>query len=380
MWSGQQTLQAARGKAEDMMWSLSEDGTPLPISFYFAFQDDYFRKPQRGMWDIMEQMVMMTFDPNYIVGDVAATAASGAGSADAAVAAAAGSADAAAAGGAPQGPPYAPGGGAAAATAAAGGKTGAAAATASQTGAAATAFAAAAGTPSGMGMGDTASAAAAAAPVQDCKTSSASGWPRVTIDYAASFFVGDAGVRTCHSDFILLGYCRVCQSICSLEQTGTLKTPHEHCFPQNRIGGPRYSQTTHSLIDSGERGKRSIEKPDHSNADSGFAANVGIKYSTPEQIFLRARPPLPDEIKSSTDPDALLVEAESKATPVPGSPTYKKNQSLILPLQSFLPKEPRQEIVVLTGPPASGKTTLYQLVFQPQGYEWINQVRNSSLV
>ncbi|EJD05401.1 PNK3P-domain-containing protein [Fomitiporia mediterranea MF3/22] len=98
-------------------------------------------------------------------------------------------------------------------------------------------------------------------------------------------------------------------------------------------------------------------KEDHAGTDRKFAGNVGIKFLTPEEYFLK-RPAKPYELKGF-NPNQLPPNEGPRITPT---------SSPILPAT-----EERPEIVIFVGPPASGKTSLFESSFQPAGYEHVNQ-------
>lgn len=100
-------------------------------------------------------------------------------------------------------------------------------------------------------------------------------------------------------------------------------------------------------------------KKDFSCTDRKFAANAGLRFLTPEEFFLGASPAKFDW--GSIDPAALL-RATAQLDPLHD----------ISP-RPLLPSPPRQELILLVGPPASGKSSLYQRVFQPAGYVHVSR-------
>ncbi|ELU12134.1 hypothetical protein CAPTEDRAFT_157252 [Capitella teleta] len=96
----------------------------------------------------------------------------------------------------------------------------------------------------------------------------------------------------------------------------------------------------------------SERKPrDFSCSDRKFAANLGVPFQTPEEYFLGE-----DAAPFSwgtVDPVDLL----EKATPSPELQYHAQET----------------EMVIMVGPPASGKSTFCKTVFKPHGYEIINR-------
>lgn len=98
------------------------------------------------------------------------------------------------------------------------------------------------------------------------------------------------------------------------------------------------------------------DKPkDFSCSDRMFAANIGIKFYTPDEFFLDEKP-APFEW-GSLDPCKFLNE---------NSVITKANDKA-----SFAGK--KQEIVLMVGPPASGKSTFRQRYLEPFGYVAVNR-------
>ncbi|KAF2204780.1 PNK3P-domain-containing protein [Delitschia confertaspora ATCC 74209] len=94
---------------------------------------------------------------------------------------------------------------------------------------------------------------------------------------------------------------------------------------------------------------------DHSCVDRDFAANIGIRFRTPEEYFLHQEPrPFVREF----DPPAFLAKAFGKA----------HSASTI----SFAKTNPI-EIVLLCGSPGAGKSSFYWRHLQPLGYGRVNQ-------
>lgn len=84
-----------------------------------------------------------------------------------------------------------------------------------------------------------------------------------------------------------------------------------------------------------------------------FAANIGIDFYTPEEFFLKQKPApfeWPTFVPKSVDP----------------------NGSLLSPASANLKSE-SQELIVMVGYPASGKTTFVKEHLMPHGYLHINR-------
>ncbi|KAL4990536.1 polynucleotide kinase 3 phosphatase-domain-containing protein [Aspergillus falconensis] len=89
---------------------------------------------------------------------------------------------------------------------------------------------------------------------------------------------------------------------------------------------------------------------DHSAADRGFAANVGITFKTPEEFFLGAAP-----------------------EPVAFDPSvYLQPDSVDDVSPPFLRKNPL-ELVIFCGSPGAGKSTFFWDYLKPLDYERVNQ-------
>lgn len=92
-------------------------------------------------------------------------------------------------------------------------------------------------------------------------------------------------------------------------------------------------------------------KGDFSDADRKFALNIGISFCTPEEFFMGEPSPVPYEIKGF-DPKKFMEDLEGAE--------YK-----------FEPR--KKELVVLVGPPGSGKTEFANKYIVPHGYVHISQ-------
>ena len=101
-------------------------------------------------------------------------------------------------------------------------------------------------------------------------------------------------------------------------------------------------------------------KKDFSCADRKFAANAGLRFQTPEQYFVGDSRE-PRFSWGSVDP-AQLLKATSALDPVSGvSP------------RPLVPEDGRLEMVLMVGPPASGKSSLFARVFEPRGYVHVSR-------
>lgn len=102
--------------------------------------------------------------------------------------------------------------------------------------------------------------------------------------------------------------------------------------------------------------KKSV-KGDHSCADRLFAINIGIQFYTPEEIFLdrKAEPfemPLFDPRNVINNPPKTLFEPNTTVTP---------------------PINGQNEMIVIVGFPASGKSTFVEDYLIPKGFIHINR-------
>jgi bifunctional polynucleotide phosphatase/kinase len=89
---------------------------------------------------------------------------------------------------------------------------------------------------------------------------------------------------------------------------------------------------------------------DFSCSDRKFAANLGVPFYTPEEFFLGEAPAPFDW--GSVDPSTVSSSASKPASSYVSS---------------------KQELVVMVGPPASGKSTFSKRIFKPRGYEIVNR-------
>ncbi|XP_060082070.1 bifunctional polynucleotide phosphatase/kinase-like [Ylistrum balloti] len=93
------------------------------------------------------------------------------------------------------------------------------------------------------------------------------------------------------------------------------------------------------------------KKKDFSCSDRMFAANIGINFQTPEEFFLEEKA-VPFQWRSFNPNDVISTDKKAKKI------DYHSN---------------KQEVVVMTGCPASGKTTFRRKHLEPHGYVAINR-------
>ncbi|KJE95844.1 polynucleotide kinase-3'-phosphatase [Capsaspora owczarzaki ATCC 30864] len=97
-------------------------------------------------------------------------------------------------------------------------------------------------------------------------------------------------------------------------------------------------------------------KKDFSDSDRKFALNLGIGFHTPEEFFFKHQP-APFKLAGS-DPKEFV--------------NAFKNLPLFTPTTASL-TAPKQELIVMTGFPASGKSTFVRQKLVPAGYVHINR-------
>ncbi|KAI8869085.1 PNK3P-domain-containing protein [Ramicandelaber brevisporus] len=93
---------------------------------------------------------------------------------------------------------------------------------------------------------------------------------------------------------------------------------------------------------------------DHSEADWRFAQNVGIRFLTPEEYFMDL---------SSAESGLVNVDRSSAFVP----------RSLVSSTDAISPSTDGQELIVMVGFPASGKSSFAKQIFVSAGYVYINQ-------
>ena len=97
-------------------------------------------------------------------------------------------------------------------------------------------------------------------------------------------------------------------------------------------------------------------KKDFSCTDRKFAANVNLKFMTPEEYFYKY-PPCKKFSWGEFDPRAL---------------DYTQKEPKLEPAGTQLCSE-KQEAVIFVGCPASGKSTFYKAHLKPKGYIHVNR-------
>lgn len=92
---------------------------------------------------------------------------------------------------------------------------------------------------------------------------------------------------------------------------------------------------------------------DHATSDRDLAANIGIKFQTPEEFFLG-------------------LETEPYVHPFEPKQFLESTLSSQEPHKPF-EKQEKQELVIFCGSPGAGKSSFYWKVLQPQGFVRVNQ-------
>lgn len=95
----------------------------------------------------------------------------------------------------------------------------------------------------------------------------------------------------------------------------------------------------------------SSKNGDFSDTDYKFALNIGIKFITPETFFGRSSPKLPNKL-SGIDPREIIKSVSD----------FEYN---------FVPR--KKEMIIMVGPPGSGKTEFVKKYILPHEYVHINQ-------
>ncbi|WWC98526.1 polynucleotide kinase 3'-phosphatase [Kwoniella sp. B9012] len=109
--------------------------------------------------------------------------------------------------------------------------------------------------------------------------------------------------------------------------------------------------------DAAGRAAKGSQGKDHGDTDYKFALNVGLKFVTPEEHFLKhPRPHFPEP------PNGFRPAKLGNLASLPH----------IVPSHTPITRS-TLEIVLFVGPPASGKSSFFRKHFAPEGYEHINQ-------
>lgn len=146
-------------------------------------------------------------------------------------------------------------------------------------------------------------------------------------------------------------YVFACTGTNHFRKPSTMMWDHfvEHC---NKGIKPDMSKCLYVGDAAGRAKEWSPGKPkDFSCSDRMFAANVGIDFHTPEEYFLKERV-APFQWRSM-DPNTFLSNAEK-----PKKAQHHSN---------------KQELVVMCGCPASGKSTFRRRYFEKHGYQVVNR-------
>ncbi|KAJ9656194.1 DNA kinase/phosphatase Pnk1 [Neophaeococcomyces mojaviensis] len=105
--------------------------------------------------------------------------------------------------------------------------------------------------------------------------------------------------------------------------------------------------------DAAGREQTDQRRKDHATSDRDLAANIGIKFQTPEEFFLGLET---EPYLHSFEPREILESALSSQQP-----------------KTPFTKQHNQELVIFCGSPGAGKSSFYWKVLKPQGYERVNQ-------
>jgi len=115
-------------------------------------------------------------------------------------------------------------------------------------------------------------------------------------------------------------------------------------------------QNSFYVGDAAGRPASGDRKKDFSCSDRKFAHNVGIRFQTETEFFLR-KPTEKFSWDSSFDP----IEISD----------HKNTETFTQQFESYA--KSTQEMILMCGPPASGKSTFTKRYFIPKGYIWINR-------
>ncbi|ETI22171.1 polynucleotide kinase 3'-phosphatase [Cladophialophora carrionii CBS 160.54] len=115
--------------------------------------------------------------------------------------------------------------------------------------------------------------------------------------------------------------------------------------------------------DAAGREKTDKRRKDHATSDSrDLAANIGIKFQTPDEYFLNAPPEPYDHV---FEPSRYLQSIQA------AEPTT--NGAAGAAVSAPFTKDSKQDMVIFCGSPGAGKSTFFWDVLQPLGYERVNQ-------
>lgn len=105
--------------------------------------------------------------------------------------------------------------------------------------------------------------------------------------------------------------------------------------------------------DAAGREQTDKRRKDHATSDRDLAANIGIKFQTPEEFFLGLETePYVHPFEPKLFLESALASGEAQ--------------------EPFV-KQAQQELIIFCGSPGAGKSSFYWSVLQPQGYERVNQ-------
>lgn len=105
--------------------------------------------------------------------------------------------------------------------------------------------------------------------------------------------------------------------------------------------------------DAAGREQSDKHRKDHATSDRDLAANIGLKFQTPEEFFLGLDT---EPYEHPFEPRKFLESALSQAQP-----------------PKPFTKGAGQELVIFCGSPGAGKSSFFWKHLQPQGFERVNQ-------
>lgn len=108
--------------------------------------------------------------------------------------------------------------------------------------------------------------------------------------------------------------------------------------------------------DAAGRAKTPQRPKDHACSDRDLAANIGIRFYTPEEYFLGAEP---EPFTRDFEPTKFIKSSPDEKTATSSSMKYEKIDA--------------QDIVLECGSPGAGKSTFFWKNLEPLGYERVNQ-------